>query len=72
MSTFDLVFSFNINKGSKSGNSIEQIAEIVMSPQHAKAFAMTLSDTVRNYEKLFGTINVQPDPEVAKELQSSK
>lgn len=43
---------------------------IVMSPQHAKAFAANLMSAVQSYEALFGTLNIVPDQHKMQELLS--
>lgn len=50
----------------------EQIkCNIVMSPQHAKAFANILIENIRQYEELFGTITVEPNFEKYNALMNS-
>lgn len=59
-------FSFDLGtllpqvKASKPKIKID--ARIIMSPAHAKQFALMLMDNVTKYEKTFGKINVAPKP----------
>lgn len=46
----------------------EIVCNIIMSPQHAKAFAAVLNDNIRQYEELFGTIKIEPDADKYNEM----
>lgn len=69
-SNYDINFSFG-SRRSQNGPNIgvsqdEVVAEIVMSPQHAKVFAMTLMNTIKQFEEIFGEINIVADEKKAK------
>lgn len=38
----------------------KDLCEVVMSPQHAKAFSNVLKNTIEAYEKQFGEIELKP------------
>jgi len=66
MSPWDIQMMFSILEAGMSGNSqVNQVATIVMSPQHAKAFHQALTKNLEVYEKEFGVITV-PDPSKLK------
>lgn len=72
-STFDLNFIFYSKKGTASGGTKKEediVADIVMSPQHAKAFAIALSENIKKYEELFGDINLQVNQDALNEVNS--
>jgi hypothetical protein len=59
-SVFDFVI--RLGKRNRPGEQGEEVPdlEIVMSPQHAKAFLNLLARNVSRYEELFGPISVTP------------
>ncbi|HWQ71533.1 MAG TPA: DUF3467 domain-containing protein [Desulfitobacteriaceae bacterium] len=44
------------------------VAEVVMSPQHAKSFIQMFEKNLKEYEEAFGEINIEPSPEAEKKL----
>ena len=56
---FRLVFG----ESDKSGTQVEESAEIIFSPQQAKALSRILAANVSMYEKRFGEINLPAAPE---------
>lgn len=57
-SPYDLIISISRNSPSER----EILADIIMSPEHAKVFSTILSHNIENYERLFGQIpDVHPD-----------
>ncbi|GAB6180972.1 hypothetical protein JCM14036_22910 [Desulfotomaculum defluvii] len=74
MSVFDIRFAFANRNGGNQAESVnpdEVVAEIIMSPQHAKAFLLALTQNIRDYESLFGVINIEPNKEFLSELQKA-
>lgn len=66
ISVFDFSFTFGIRtRALVERDSYDKVAEIFMSPQHAKAFALMLQKDIEDYERNFGEIQLDP-------LQSSK
>lgn len=66
MSSFD--FGLIINN--REDDKIEREAKIIMSPQHFKALTKIMVDHVKHYEDLFGVINLEPNQNSVKQLQS--
>jgi hypothetical protein len=66
-SVFDVILDFSCKKDSEGQ---EDIAKIIMSPQHAKVFANLLYENIRQYEEIFGIINTEANQEAAAKLQS--
>jgi hypothetical protein len=65
-------YDLNIHVGRKDIKGEHQdVANIIMSWPHAKAFLEVLTKQVGIYEKMFGKINLEPDPKIAKELQEA-
>ncbi|MDD2496758.1 MAG: DUF3467 domain-containing protein [Desulfitobacteriaceae bacterium] len=65
VTTFDFTFIFGSKRVSSKNDKIlpeEVVSEVIMSPQQAKAFALMLSNNLRQYEKSFGVINLDPNP----------
>lgn len=52
-------FTFKIKKVDSDGKACDEM-DIFMSPQHAKSFAILLSKSVSEYERVFGEINLNP------------
>lgn len=67
ISTYDVIMTFAL----ANSDEIVALNRIYMSPQHAKAFSVLLSQNVEAYERAFGIINIEPDPDVAKELAAA-
>jgi hypothetical protein len=44
------------------------VAEVVMSPQHAKSFLKMFEKNLKDYEEAFGEINIDPSPEAEKKM----
>jgi len=61
LSIFDFNFIFGVRtRALVESESYDKVAEIFMSPQHAKAFALMLMKDVEAYEKNFGVIQLEP------------
>ena len=58
-SVFDIKLLINYISDSTEKNEKENICEVAMSPQHAKAFLNVLQKTMKTYEENFGEINLQ-------------
>jgi len=56
-------FSFKLKMNNPDGESDDEM-NIFMSPQHAKSFANILLQSVKEYEKIFGEINLNPRKEM--------
>lgn len=72
VSTFDIQMKFGIKSpDSATPESAPDtiVSEIIMSPQHAKVFANVLLENIRNYEKIYGQINLEANEEAVKEVQ---
>ena len=52
-------FTFKLKKVNPDGNLSDEM-DVFMNPQHAKSFAMLLSQSINEYEKVFGKINLNP------------
>lgn len=66
MTQFDLI----LNVGFRSpDNDINEHLKLVMSPAHMKKLHGMLSEAVNNYESLFGTIHIEPNPEALQKMQ---
>jgi len=61
-------FMLLLNVASPDGN-IRNEALVYLSPQHAKALLRVLAENVKNYEEIFGEINVEPNANKVRELQ---
>lgn len=62
VSNFDLIFNFAQRNGDTNMPKPEDIvASVIMSPQHAKIFSQVLTENVKNYEDIFGTLNIVAD-----------
>lgn len=58
LSPYDFIISINQN----TMDSAEKIADIILSPEHAKVFSTILAHNVSEYESIFGVIpDVHPD-----------
>lgn len=61
VSVYDFKLTFGNIKDDNNANLDEcKEVEVVMSPQHAKAFIEILADHLRAYEDRFGTVNITP------------
>lgn len=73
MSLYDITLTFLSTRPGQDMTTDDVVAEIIVSPQHAKNLAIALAQYVRDYEKIFGEINLNPDQkaieEIAKERQ---
>lgn len=59
-SVFDIKLKVNYDTSNEEKKAEkEELCEIVMSPQHAKAFLNVLNNTIKEYEKSFGEINLR-------------
>jgi hypothetical protein len=47
------------------------VAEVVMSPQHAKYFLKMFEKNLKEYEEAFGEINIEPSPEAEKKMTAT-
>jgi len=62
MSIWDFVLDFGIIlEADVDKLTFRDVATIVMSPQHAKAFAKVLTRHIKGYEDQFGRIPLPPD-----------
>lgn len=62
VSNFDIIFNFAQRKGDSNIPKPEDVvASVIMSPQHAKVFAQLLTENVKTYEDVFGTLNIIAD-----------
>jgi hypothetical protein len=60
ISYFDFRIDFRqILPGSDGRMTVERLASVVMSPQHAKAFLGVLAENLDQYEEQFGAITLQ-------------
>jgi len=62
-------FTMLLNVTSPDG-SVENQAMVYLSPQHAKGLLNVLAENVKNYEELFGVINLEPNVDKVRELES--
>ena len=60
-SGFDVKMKINYTTTENNEILNSELCEIVMSPQHAKAFAQILNSVVQDYEKNFGEINLNSE-----------
>lgn len=67
MSQFDLVLKVSY----RDENVINDQCQIVMSPQHYKRLVEVMTQTLLQYEELFGPISNQLNESVLKQLQQS-
>lgn len=59
-SVFDIKLKVNyITSNKEESNEKQELCEISMSPQHAKAFLNILESTIKQYEENFGEINLK-------------
>lgn len=67
---FTLVIGHRIGQDNvnKAPNPEDVLCNIVMSPQHAKAFAGVLMQNIKQYEELFGPIILEPNKEKYEEM----
>lgn len=70
-SLFDIKLLVNYISDNNENNETKKdnICEIVMSPQHAKAFLNVLQKTIESYEKGFGEINLNNLAKTEKEKE---
>ena len=52
-------FTLKLKKVNPDGNLSDEM-NVFMSPQHAKSFAILLSQSINEYENVFGEINLNP------------
>ncbi len=52
-------FTFKLKKVNPDGEVSDEM-DVFMSPQHAKSFAILLSQSISEYERVFGEINLNP------------
>jgi len=58
-SVFDVKLKLNYLTSSEKEEVIKNdLCEVVMSPQHAKAFSKVLMNTIKSYEEQFGEIEL--------------
>ena len=58
-SVFDIKLELNYLTSSEKEEVIKKdLCEVVMSPQHAKAFSKVLMGTIKRYEEQFGEIKL--------------
>lgn len=70
MGMYDFNFKFFSSCPGKDLTDEDLVAEIIMSPQHTKVFAITISNYVRDYEKIFGEINLEPNQDAITEIKN--
>ncbi len=68
ISTFDMKLNLDYVTTDTSNDTEQRInlCEVVMSPQHAKAFLETLQNAVNMYEEKIGKIDLKPIKEEGK------
>ena len=71
LSAYDLaLIFFNKRNTDPSMNPEDVVAEVVMSPQHAKTLMLVLQQNVVDYERIFGTINIEPNKDAFVQVQA--
>lgn len=53
----------------REGNKVQSQTKVVMSPQHFKALVHMLMNNLKQYEELFGAINLEANQEVLHRLK---
>jgi len=70
VSAYDIVLMFCNKRNGELITPEDAIAEVVMSPQHAKALMLALKQNIVDYERIFGTINIEPNKDAFAEVQA--
>jgi len=73
MSTNDFEISVGLKKDRSPGTPVapdDIDIVLLMSPQHAKSFAIAVGKAVQIYEEMYGNISIQADPEIQKKYTS--
>lgn len=63
ISNWDVLFDFGTvdpRPGTDQALKVFIHNRIIMSPNHAKQFAIKLNENIEKYEKMFGVVNVEP------------
>ena len=60
LSAYDLKMNFGMITNDKQNLDEVIQAQVIMSPQHAKALLGLLAENISRYEETFGTINIDP------------
>ncbi|HBC94323.1 MAG TPA: hypothetical protein DCZ10_15850 [Pelotomaculum sp.] len=68
LSTFDITLALASSFKGGEPDPEDIVAEVIMSPQHAKAFAVALGNNIRDYEKIYGDINLNPNQSALEEI----
>jgi flagellar protein FlaG len=70
MTIYDMTLVFATKRAGENPQVSPEdiVAEVVMSPQHAKSFFEMFEKNLKEYEEAFGEINIQPSPEAEKKL----
>jgi hypothetical protein len=70
MTIFDMTLVFATKRAGENPKvgPEDVVAEVVMSPQHAKSFLQMFEKNIKEYEEAFGEINIEPSPEAEKKL----
>lgn len=70
LSVSDVALSFCYKRSLPPIKPEDVVAEVVMSPQHAKSLMIVLQQNIADYERIFGTINLEPNMDALKDVQS--
>ena len=62
-----LGFNLDFAQRMPTGNQVNIVARIAMSPQHAKLFLEVLAKNIKRYEEEFGKISIPKPPKTGKE-----
>lgn len=63
------LYDFKIILGVGNPEGLTPAAQVHMSPQHFKVLVKIMAENLRNYEELFGTINLEPNEDKVEELK---
>ena len=66
VSTFDMKLNLDYVTTDNDTEQKIELCEVVMSPQHAKAFLETLTNAINMYEEKIGKIDLKPIKEKEK------
>jgi Protein of unknown function (DUF3467). len=70
MTIYDMTLIFASKRAGENPQVTPEdiVAEVVMSPQHAKSFLQMFEKNLKDYEEAFGEINIEPSSEAEKKL----
>lgn len=72
MSLYDITLTFLNTRPGKEITANDVVVEVIMSPQHAKTFAIILENYVRDYERIFGEISLVANQDVIDEINRER